>query len=451
MALIATDKSRVVIGLGKTGLACARYLARKGLPFTVCDTRENPPSADAFRDAFPGVALHCGPLDAKLLLGCYEIILSPGVAQSDPAIREAVAGGVRLSGDIDLFCAEAKAPIVAITGSNAKSTVTTLVGEMAKAAGVRVRVGGNLGTPALDMLDDGAELYVLELSSFQLETTNDLRATAATVLNISPDHMDRYESMQAYHAAKHRIYRGCSVAVENRDDALTRPLLPKGVGKVEFGLGKPDLKQFGLIEHQGSSRLARGLEPLIDCRELKIRGSHNQANALAALALGEAVGLPMDAMLSALREFSGLEHRCQWVAERCGLTWFNDSKGTNVGATLAALNGLGATLDTDSRILLIAGGEGKGQLFDELDKPLASYGRALILIGRDARQIAGSVTSVEHHFAEDMGKAVELAAVLGQPGDLVLLSPACASFDMFTGYPARGRAFVMAVEGLVCE
>ncbi|MBV1787087.1 UDP-N-acetylmuramoyl-L-alanine--D-glutamate ligase [Marinobacterium sp. D7] len=451
MGLIATDKSRVVIGLGKTGLACARYLARRGLPFAVCDTREQPPSAEAFRAEFPQVPLYCGPLDADLLSRYSEIILSPGVAQADPAIRQAVANGVRLSGDIDLFCAEARAPIVAITGSNAKSTVTTLVGEMAKAAGVRVLVGGNLGTPVLDLLDDQAELYVLELSSFQLETTNDLRAAAATVLNISPDHLDRYDSMQGYHAAKHRIYRGCAVAVENRDDALTRPLLPKGVKKVEFGLGKPDLKQFGLIEHQGSVWLAQGLEPLIDTRELKIRGSHNQANALAALALGEAVGLPISAMLEALKLFGGLEHRCQWVADRCGLSWFNDSKGTNVGATLAALNGLGATLEGEARILLIAGGEGKGQSFDELDAPLARYGRALILIGRDGPQIARAVDAVEHHFAADMTLAVQLAARLGQPGDVVLLSPACASFDMFTGYPARGRAFVDAVEELGCD
>ncbi|MBR9883168.1 MAG: UDP-N-acetylmuramoyl-L-alanine--D-glutamate ligase [Oceanospirillales bacterium] len=451
MSLIATDKSRVVIGLGKTGLACARYLARQGLPFFVCDTRENPPAADAFRMEFPNVPLYCGALDAERLSRCNEIILSPGVAQADPAIQQAVASGVRLSGDIDLFCAQARAPIVAITGSNAKSTVTTLVGKMAEAAGVRVQVGGNLGTPVLDLLDEQAELYVLELSSFQLETTNDLRAAAATVLNVSPDHLDRYDSMQAYYMAKHRVYRGCAVAVENRDDALTRPLLPTGVKRVEFGLGKPDLKQFGVIDHQGSSWLAKGLTPLIDSRELKIRGSHNQANALAALALGEAVGLPMEAMLEALRQFGGLEHRCQWIADRCERSWFNDSKGTNVGATLAALNGLGNTLEAGARILLIAGGEGKGQRFDELNAPMSAYGRALILIGRDGPQIAAAVGSVEHHYAADMKQAVELAACYGQPGDVVLLSPACASFDMFTGYPARGQAFVDAVEGLRCD
>ena len=451
MSLIATDTPRVVIGLGQTGLACARYLARRGLPFFVCDTREQPPAAQQFRADFPGIELHCGPLDASLLGRASAMLLSPGVSQAEPAIQDAMAQGVALSGDIDLFCREAQAPIVAITGSNAKSTVTTLVGEMARAAGLNVAVGGNLGTPALDLLAADVDLYVLELSSFQLETTHELRAQAATVLNVSPDHLDRYESMQAYHGAKHRIYRGCRYAIENRDDALTRPLLPPDVNKISFGLGTPDLHQYGLVAHQGSTWLARGLEPLLDTAELKLRGRHNQANALAALALGEAVGLPMDAMLTALKAFGGLEHRCQWVADKCGLSWFNDSKGTNVGATLAALNGLGGTLEGDSRILLIAGGVGKGQSFEALDNPLAGSGRALILIGEDGPVIGQAVTSVEQHYATDLPHAVALARTLAQPGDIVLLSPACASFDMFSGYPARGHAFVAAVEALRCD
>ncbi|SEG70787.1 UDP-N-acetylmuramoyl-L-alanine--D-glutamate ligase [Marinobacterium lutimaris] len=451
MSLIATDKKRVVIGLGQTGMACARYLFARGQAFFACDTRDNPPAADQFRREFPGVPLYCGPLDAELLCQAAEILLSPGVAQADPAIRQAVAQGVRLSGDIDLFCQQAKAPIVAITGSNAKSTVTSLVGEMAEAAGVNVRVGGNLGTPVLDLLDDSAELYVLELSSFQLETTNDLRAAAATVLNISPDHLDRYDSMQGYHAAKHRIFRGCSCAVTNRDDALTQPLVATGTKMRSFGLSKPDLNQFGLIGHQGGTWLARGLEPLLDVREMKIRGSHNQANALAALALGEAVGLPMAPMLEALKTFAGLKHRCQWVASKCGAEWYNDTKGTNVGATLAALNGLGATLEGEEKIILIAGGVGKGQTFDELDAPMGRFGRELVLIGEDAPKLAAEITSVPHRFATSMDEAVALANSIAGPGDIVLLSPACASFDMFSGYPARGEAFVSAVEELPCD
>ncbi len=451
MSLIATDNKRVVIGLGQTGMACARYLFARGLAFFACDTRDNPPAADEFRREFPGVPLYCGPLEAEVLCKASEILLSPGVAQADPAIKQAVAQGVRLSGDIDLFCQQAKAPIVAITGSNAKSTVTTLVGEMAKAAGVNVKVGGNLGTPVLDLLDESAELYVLELSSFQLETTNDLRAAAATVLNISPDHLDRYDSMQGYHAAKHRIYRGCGCAVTNRDDALTQPLLTTGTKLRSFGLSKPDLNQFGLLEHQGGTWLARGLEPLLDVREMKIRGSHNQANALAALALGEAVGLDMRAMLEALKSFAGLKHRCQWVASKCGAEWYNDTKGTNVGATLAALNGLGDTLEGDEKIILIAGGVGKGQSFEELDKPLQRFARELVVIGEDGPKVAAAISSVPHRFAGTMEEAVALANAIARPGDVVLLSPACASFDMFSGYPARGDAFVAAVEGLSCE
>lgn len=451
MSLIATDNKRVVIGLGQTGMACARYLFARGLAFFACDTRDNPPAAEEFRRQFPGVPLYCGALDADLLSQASEMLLSPGVGQADPAIRQAVERGVRLSGDIDLFCQQAKAPIVAITGSNAKSTVTTLVGEMALAAGLNVRVGGNLGTPVLDLLDDSAELYVLELSSFQLETTNDLRAAAATVLNISPDHLDRYASIQGYHAAKHRIYRGCGCAVTNRDDALTQPLVATGTKIRSFGLSKPDLNQFGLIEHQGATWLARGMQPLLDVREMKIRGSHNQANALAALALGEAVGLPMESMLEALKSFAGLKHRCQWVASKCGAQWYNDTKGTNVGATLAALNGLGATLAGDEKIILIAGGVGKGQSFDELEKPMGLFGRELVLIGEDGPNIATAINSVPHRFATSMADAVAQANEIAQQGDIVLLSPACASFDMFSGYPARGDAFVAAVEELTCD
>ncbi len=448
MTLIATDNFRIVIGLGKTGMACARYLARRGLPFAVCDTRETPPNAEAFRRELPQVELRCGPLDGAFLSRAAELILSPGVAQAEPAIQAALANGVQLSGDVDLFCREAKAPIVAITGSNAKSTVTTLVGLMAERAGLNVGVGGNLGTPMLDLLDEAAELYVLELSSFQLETANELRAAAATVLNVSPDHLDRYPSMQAYYQTKQRIYKGCAVAVENRDDALTQPLLPQGTKRISFGLGKPDLNQYGLLSEAGVPWLAKGLKPLLSVDEMRIRGAHNQANALAALALGEAVGLPLETMLQTLREFAGLEHRCQWVADKGGVSWFNDSKGTNVGATVAALNGLGATLQPNARILLIAGGDGKGQSFTDLDAPMAAFGRQLLLIGRDGPQLAAEIGAVPHRFAVDMADAVAQAAQLAQPGDIVLLSPACASFDMYSGYPARGRAFVDAVEAL---
>lgn len=449
MSLIASDKLKVVIGLGQTGLACARYLAAKGERFVVVDSRENPPGMDELSTELPDVKLICGPFDAELLSGASELILSPGVAQSDPAIQTAVKAGAKLSGDIDLFCNEISAPIVAITGSNAKSTVTTLVGEMAVAAGLNVGVCGNIGTPVLEMLNEPEkDLYVIELSSFQLETTNDLRAAVATVLNISPDHLDRYDSMQGYYQAKHRIFRGAKKVVVNRDDALTMPLMPSGVDQLAYHLSKPDLKVFGLTEEKGETWLAVGLDKLIPVSELKIRGSHNMANALSALALGQSVGLPMDAMLTALKNFAGLKHRCQWVAEKAGIEYYNDSKGTNVGATVAALNGLGKTLSADQRIVLIAGGVGKGAEFSELAEPMKQFARALIYIGEDGSRLADSCENVIKESADDMQAAVAKAQAQAKEGDIVLLSPACASFDMFSGFPARGDAFIDAVEAL---
>jgi UDP-N-acetylmuramoylalanine--D-glutamate ligase len=449
MSIIVSDNRRIIVGLGATGVSCVRYLARKGVPFAVVDTRENPAGLDAFRAEFPGADIRCGALDADYLSTAAELIVSPGVAISHPAIQAAKAAGVQLTGDIDLFCREVGAPIVAITGSNAKSTVTTLVGEMAQAAGIDVGVGGNLGTPVLDMLSEGEKaLYVLELSSFQLETTHDLRAEVAVVLNVSPDHMDRYPDLQGYYLAKHRIFRGCRQAVINRDDALTSPLLPKDVKQWAFHLGKPDFRVFGILQHEGEAWLAVAQQPLLPVRELKIRGQHNVANALAALALGQAVNIPMAAMLDTLRRFGGLRHRCQWVADKQGVSYFNDSKGTNVGATVAALNGLGPTLSEGARIVLIAGGDGKGAEFDDLSAPMARYGRAAVLIGKDADKIHAVLSGVSVEHADTMEAAVLQAAACAQPGDIVLLSPACASLDMFRNFNERGDIFVHAVEAL---
>ena len=448
MDLIASDKFRIVVGLGKTGLSCARHLARQGAPFAVVDSRENPPGLEELKALCPEVELRCGPLDGDFLSRADELILSPGVAKAEPAVQQAVAAGAALSGDIDLFCQEVDTPIVAITGANAKSTVTTLVGEMAAEAGINVGVGGNLGLPVLDLLAEGPrDLYVLELSSFQLETTNDLRAAAATVLNISPDHMDRYADLQDYHQAKHRVYRGCKQAIFNRQDPLSAPLLPMGVPSISFGTDKADLKQFGVIEQDGVRHLAHGLKALLPVSAMKLRGEHNVANALASLALGHTVGLPMEAMLSALQRFAGLEHRCQWVRDFNGVAWFNDSKGTNVGATVAALEGLGPTLPEGNRIVLIAGGDGKGADFSPLSEAVNEFVRAVVLIGRDAAKIE-AVLETPTVRADDMQTAVERCAELAQPGDIALLSPACASFDMYRSFNQRGEVFMAAVEAL---
>ena len=319
---------------------------------------------------------------------------------------------------------------------------------MAAAAGRKVAVGGNIGTPALDLLSDEVELYVLELSSFQLECTDQLNAEVATCLNVSEDHMDRYSGMPAYHLAKHRIFRGARQVVINRQDALSRPLLAEGQPCWSFGLNKPDFKAFGLIEEGGEKYLAFQFDKLLNVRELKMRGAHNQANALAALALGHAAGLPMAPMLVALREFTGLAHRCQWLRELRGVTYYDDSKATNVGAALAAIEGLGA--DIDGKLLLIAGGDGKGADFSALREPVAAHCRAVLLLGRDAELLANTLadSGVPLIRVATLEDAVQRAAELAQAGDAVLLSPACASLDMFKNFEQRGQLFAAAVGGL---
>ncbi|KRW70679.1 UDP-N-acetylmuramoylalanine--D-glutamate ligase [Pseudomonas sp. TTU2014-105ASC] len=445
--LIASDQFRIVVGLGKSGMSLVRHLARRGLPFAVADTRVNPPELATLSAEYPDVQVRCGELDVEFLCTASELLVSPGLAVSTPALQEAKARGVKLSGDIELFAREARAPIIAITGSNAKSTVTTLVGEMAKAAGCKVAVGGNLGTPALDLLDDEVELYVLELSSFQLETTEQLNAEVVTCLNISEDHMDRYSGLPAYHQAKHRIFRGARQVVVNRDDRLSRPLVADDLPTWTFGLGKPDFKGFGLFEDKGEKYLAFQFETLMPVRELKMRGAHNQSNALAALALGNAVGLPFEPMLETLRQFAGLPHRCQWVGQRNGVDYYDDSKATNVGAALAAIEGLGA--DIDGKLVLIAGGDGKGADFSALRLPIARYCRAAVLLGRDAQRLADALadaTALVHVTTLD--EAVQRAAECANEGDAVLFSPACASLDMFKNFEERGQLFAAAVEAL---
>ncbi len=446
--LIQREGLRVVIGLGKTGLSCVRYLRGLGYKVAVNDTRDNPPNLAELQAEFPDVEISLGKLDEHLLLKAHEIIASPGISINEPELVSArLNAGISVIGDIELFCRAVDKPIVAITGSNAKSTVTTLVGLMAENAGINVAVGGNLGTPVLELLNQPADLYVLELSSFQLETTHSLRAAAAVVLNISEDHMDRYANMQEYHKAKHRIYRNCHFYVTNRQDLLTVPLLPDMIPNTSFGLDKPDLNTYGVIREQGTSYLAKGQAKLLATDEMGIFGEHNVANALAALALGEAVNIPMAAMLQTLKAFTGLKHRCQLVSKHQGVAWYNDSKGTNVGATLAAINGLGAAIS--GKVLLIAGGVGKGQDFSPLSPALAQYGKALILLGEDADKIDQAVNAdIKKVHVSSLVEAVKQAQQLASEGDAILLSPACASFDMFKHYEDRGEQFVLAVQHL---
>lgn len=450
MSLIGTDKFTIIIGLGKTGISCARYLASQGETFGVVDTREQPSQLASFQSEFPNVPVECGELNPQTLKKASRLLLSPGLSRELPAIVEAEQDGVEVSCDVDLFCQLVADPIVAITGSNAKSTVTTLVGDMARQAGVNVAVGGNIGVPVLDLLArPKADLYILELSSFQLETTKHLKAKAATILNISEDHMDRYGSLPAYHRAKQRIYRGCENAIYNFDDLLTRPLIADDVPNTSFRLSVPDLGHFGIRYEDDVAWLAKGLDLLLPVSELKIPGQHNMANALAALALGEAAGLPIPAMITALKAFSGLPHRCQWTRTINGVNYYNDSKGTNVGATVAAIDGFASQLSSDSKIVLIAGGDGKGADFSDLRKPLNAKGRALVLIGRDREHIAEALNEALPIYREsDFAAAVARADELSRPGDVVLLSPACASFDMFSGFEDRGNQFMQLVRSL---
>lgn len=436
----------LIVGLGKTGLACARYLAMGEEPFVIVDSRDEPPGLEELMRELPDAVCHLGGFKPELFSVASRLLVSPGVPLDEPAIKAASHAGVEVLGDIELFARNAEAPVVAITGSNGKSTVTSLVGEMAEQAGRAVLVGGNIGTPALELLQQPTpDLYVLELSSFQLELTQSLNARAAVVLNVSDDHLDRHGSLANYAAIKQRIYRGEGVMVINADDPRVVAMIEPGREVVRFGLGEPaDDSDFGIISEGERSWLSEGSKKLLETCELRIPGRHNQANALAALALGKSIGLPMAAMLEKLRQFPGLAHRCQWVTERNGVNWYNDSKGTNVGATQAALEGM-----PGNKVVLIAGGEGKGADFSVLRQVVARRARAVVLIGRDAPLIEQALQgTIPFVHAADMVDAVSEADRLAEPGDAVLLSPACASFDMFANYQARGEAFVTAVRGL---
>ncbi|HEX4045517.1 MAG TPA: UDP-N-acetylmuramoyl-L-alanine--D-glutamate ligase [Gammaproteobacteria bacterium] len=439
---------QVVVGLGETGLSCARYFKARGLPFAMLDSRLEPPHLAAFQRDFPGVKVSVGQLNHELLSQATRIILSPGVALSEPAIVEQIKRGTPVMGDIELFAEAVSAPVIAITGTNAKSTVTTLVGLMAKKAGKKVQMGGNLGTPALDLLaDSAADLFVLELSSFQLETTTSLKPQAATVLNISPDHMDRYHTLADYQQAKLRVYQHAQLAVCNRDDSLTE--CPAGIAqaKYHFTLQVPRQREFGLSYQGSEAYLAHENQLLLAVRELPVVGKHYQANALAALAIGHGIGLPLDAMLAVLREFQGLPHRCQFVREWQDVRWYNDSKGTNVGATLAAIEGLGSEIT--GKVILIAGGLGKNADFNDLLPAFLQYTRHVVLIGEAANEIAMVINGqVPVSFANNMAEAVQLAAAAALPKDSVLLSPACASLDMFKNYEHRGDVFMAQVQEL---
>jgi UDP-N-acetylmuramoylalanine--D-glutamate ligase len=433
----------LIVGLGKTGLSCARFMSAQRLPFTIVDSRRDPPGLEALRRELPDVQSVLGGFDPALFTGADEVVLSPGVSLREPAVVAAIERAIPVIGDVELFTRAARAPVVAITGSNGKSTVTTLVGDMAREAGRDVRVGGNLGTPVLELLGESEpEFYVLELSSFQLQTTHSLRPAAAVILNVSADHFDRHQDMEEYLTAKRRIYRGAGVMVINDDDPLLRGLTEPDRPTLRLTLAAPGPGVYGVSDTAGGPWLARGGERLLAVSDMPLTGMHNVANALAALALGEAMGLPMASMQAVLRRFRGLPHRMQVVAEQNGVQWINDSKGTNVGAASAAVSGLNLT----GRVLLIAGGIGKGADFTQLRAALKDKVSVVLVMGQDAALIKRAVEDLAPVIkVADMDEAVARAHDLARPGDAVLLSPACASFDMFKNYEDRGDAFAAAV------
>jgi len=436
----------VVVGLGKTGASCLRYLAKHGIAASATDSRSAPPGLQEIGHLAQAMDIRLGGFDLSLLDHASQVLISPGVSLDEPIARAARARGIEVLGDVELFARAVRAPVIGITGTNGKSTVTSLVASMATAAGRRVLAGGNLGVPALDLLDQPTpDLYVLELSSFQLETTWSLDLAAGVVLNVSADHLDRYATVEQYAAAKARIFARAATVVLNADDARVAAMDTAGHASLTFSTQRADA-DYTLIHRAGQTWLARHGEAVLDLRAMKISGLHNAANALAALALGDAAGLPLPAMLEALQAFAGLPHRSAWVADVAGVRYVNDSKGTNVGATIAAVEGLSGPL------VLIAGGDGKGQDFTPLATAFAHKVRHVVLIGKDADAMARALEgSCSIHRAGSLDEAVVAAARVAQAGDTVLLSPACASLDMFRDYGHRGDVFAAAVRALAAR
>jgi UDP-N-acetylmuramoylalanine--D-glutamate ligase len=430
----------LVVGCGATGVSAARFAAGAGARVRMVDSRTTVPEAEAFARGLPGIEIRAGGLDGAALRGIDHVVVSPGVDLRAPLIGAARAAGHEIVGDIEWFARVASAPVVAITGSNGKSTVTAWLGEIA-AADRRVGIGGNFGPPALDLLAEDADLYVLELSSFQLELTERLNCVAATVLNISPDHIDRHGSLEHYAALKARIYAAAETALVNADDRCVAAMDTGAARVVQFGTHAA--AEYRLADTGDGGVLARGCEPWFAVNRLRLAGRHNALNAAAVWALAETLAIDVPTIRSGLENFQGLAHRCQLVAETGGVRWVDDSKGTNPGALLASLAGM------DGPVILLAGGQGKGADFTALGPAAAARARAVLVFGEDADRIRTAVTG--HAPVEKVANldiAVRRAAELARPGDVVLLSPGCASFDQFANYGARGDAFAAAVGGL---
>ena len=435
---LEADSKILVVGLGNTGISVAHYLQKLGLNFAITDSRDKPPLLDDFFQMMPDTPVFTGGFDEAAFKVATHLVVSPGLPLTEKSIVKAIANGAKIVSDIDLFACSVNEPVIAITGSNGKSTVTTMLGEMAKCAGKKAGVGGNLGTPALDLLEPEAELYVLELSSFQLERTSVLNAVAATVLNVSADHLDRHADLAKYAKEKQHVYSGDGVMVINADDPIVDAMREAGRRIFTFSIQKH--ADFYIARKGDAEYLMHKEQCLMPLAELPLEGRHNTANALAALALGVAIGLDVQAMCNALKTFKGLEHRMQRIAEIRGVTWVNDSKATNIGACVAALQGY------TRKVILIAGGDAKGADMNELTPAIKEKAKSVVLMGKDAELIKQALNNcVPVYAAENMVQAVQISARLAAAGDSVLLSPACASIDQFKNYQDRGDQFSKAV------
>jgi UDP-N-acetylmuramoylalanine--D-glutamate ligase len=440
----------LIAGLGKTGRSIASFLQRRNCDFAMFDTRSVVDGLSEFQEMFSNKEIFLEHIPDTLYSKLTGIIASPGVSLDHPVLLKAVEYNIPIIGDIECLAREITASVIAITGTNGKSTVTTLVGEMAKAAGFHVAVAGNIGTPVLDLLDDGQQydLWVLELSSFQLDLLFSLKPKVASILNISKDHLDRHKDYEAYVAAKQRIYDHAQIRVFNRDDMQTYPEKQDDVSEeLSFGLSAAQNADWGIIDKEGDSYLAKGLDAWISVKDLRLKGKQNWSNALAAAAMADAIGIKRESILTVLRNFAGLPHRCQWLRTLNAIDWINDSKGTNTGAAVAAISGIGGSIS--GKIILIAGGLGKGADFKELRPVVSDYVRTVVLIGTDAGLMAEALqgtASVVH--ANSLQEAVLQAQKCAQTGDVVLLSPACASFDMFRDFNHRGESFAELVSSL---
>ena len=444
--LISSSTRRAIVGMGATGRSVARFWQSRGLHFEVFDTRVSLAEDFELRRELFNVMCHFGDIDETALDAIDLAVVSPGIALSHPWVRRLQDKGAQICGDVDLFVNEIDVPVVGITGSNGKSTVTSMVGQLLTHCGQSVAVGGNLGTPALELLDSSIDIAVLELSSFQLERAGKLNLAAATVLNLSEDHLDRHQTMPLYHLAKHRIFLGAEAVVVNCQDPLTLPINAGSATLVAWRLCDPDFNQFGLREVDGEDWICFGFEPLARRKDIPLVGEHNVANAIVSLSIGHALGFPLSNLVSGLAHLTGLPHRCERVADLDGVIFVDDSKATNTAATCSAIAGI----KNGRNLVLIAGGQGKNQDFSVLRDPITRFCKQVILMGEAASEIAGALSpNTVVTRANSMSEAVDQAMVAASSGDAVLLSPACASFDMFENYEERGRAFQASITAMI--